>query len=72
MRYRRHPYQGSGQLPQATADALIPAMNYFAAWYVLALVAVLFIGIETRGRTIDEIDATLTARASLDKMPAAL
>jgi len=22
--------------PQATADALIPAMNYFAAWYVLA------------------------------------
>jgi hypothetical protein len=35
-------------------------------------VAVLFIGIETRGRTIDEIDATLTARASLDKVPAAL
>jgi hypothetical protein len=31
-------------------------MNYFAAWYVLALVAVLFFGFETRGRTIDEID----------------
>ena len=36
-------------------------MNYFAAWYVLALVAVLFIGFETRGRTIDEIDSALTA-----------
>ena len=48
--------------PQATADALIPAMNYFAAWYVLALVAVLFFGFETRGRTIDEIDGTLTAK----------
>jgi MFS transporter, putative metabolite:H+ symporter len=48
--------------PEATADALIPAMNYFAAWYVLALVAVLFIGFETRGRTIDEIDSVLTAK----------
>ena len=33
-----------------------------AAWYVLALVAVLFIGFETRGRTIDEIDSALTAK----------
>jgi hypothetical protein len=47
--------------PQATADALIPAINCFAAWYVLALVAVLFIGFETRGRTIDEIDSAPTA-----------
>jgi putative MFS transporter len=55
---------GSSNLvsPQATADALIPAMNYFAAWYILALVAVLFIGFETRGRTIDEIDSALTAK----------
>jgi hypothetical protein len=50
--------------PQATADALIPAMNYFAVWYALALVAVLFIGFETRGRTIGEIGSTLTARRS--------
>jgi putative MFS transporter len=48
--------------PAATADALIPAMNYFASWYILALIAVLFIGFETRGRTIDEIDSTLTAK----------
>src|ERR1700757_4103913 len=51
--------------PQATADALIPAMNYFAAWYLLALVAVLFIGFETRGRTIDEIDSALTAKGRI-------
>ena len=51
--------------PQATADALIPAMNYFAAWYVLALVAVLFIGFETRGRTIEEIDSALTAKGRI-------
>jgi MFS transporter, putative metabolite:H+ symporter len=49
--------------PQATIDVLIPAMNYFAAWYILALVAVLFIGIETRGRTIAEIDHQLTGTA---------
>jgi hypothetical protein len=39
-------------------------MNYFAVWYVLALIAVLFIGFETRGRTIDEIDSALTAKGS--------
>ena len=51
--------------PQATADALIPAMNYFASWYILALIAVLFIGFETRGRTIDEIDSTLTGKGTV-------
>jgi len=48
--------------PQATLSALVPAFNYFAAWYLLAIVAFAFIGIETRGRTIDEIDATLAHR----------
>ena len=33
--------------------------NYFAVWYVLALVAYLMIGILTRGRTIEELDAVL-------------
>lgn len=36
-------------------------MNYFAAWSILGIVAALFIGFETRGRTIDEIDRALTA-----------
>jgi MFS transporter, putative metabolite:H+ symporter len=58
---------GSSNLvsPQATIAVLIPAMNYFAAWYLLALVAVLFIGFETRGRTIDEIDSQLRPPAPL-------
>jgi hypothetical protein len=36
-------------------------MNYFAAWRVLAFIAVSFIGFETCGRTIDEIDYALDA-----------
>jgi putative MFS transporter len=47
--------------PQATLDALIPGMNYFASWYVLGAFAIWFIGFETRGRTLDEIDSALTA-----------
>ncbi len=52
---------GSSNLvnPQATIDALIPSMNYFAVWSLLGVVAALFIGFETRGRTIEEIDAAL-------------
>ena len=47
-------------------------MNYFASWYVLALVAVWFIGFETRGRTIDEIDGALTStKPARVKTPAA-
>ena len=46
--------------PKATLAGIVPGFNYFAAWYVLAVVAYLLIGIETRGRTIEEIDATLT------------
>jgi putative MFS transporter len=44
--------------PQATLAALIPAMNYFAAWYFLGMFAALF-GVETRGRTIEEIDEAM-------------
>ena len=46
--------------PEATANARIPAMTYLDGWYILALVAVLFIGFETRSRTIDQIDSALT------------
>ena len=45
--------------PQATLNALVPTFNYFAAWYLLAVVGFLFLGIETRGRTIEELDAAL-------------
>ena len=47
--------------PKATLDALIPAMNYFGFWYLVGAVAIWFIGFETKGRTIAEIDGTLTA-----------
>jgi hypothetical protein len=33
-------------------------------WYLLAVFAFLFIGIETRGRTIEELDAALVGEAS--------
>jgi hypothetical protein len=36
-------------------------MNYFAFWYFVGAVAIWFIGIETKGRTIGEIDETLNA-----------
>jgi len=55
---------GSSNLvsPQATIAVLVSAMNYFGARSVLGVVAALFIGFETRGRTIDEIDNSVTAK----------
>jgi putative MFS transporter len=57
--------------PKATLDALIPAMNYFGFWYFVAAAAIWFIGIETRGRTIGEIDSTLTASTEVELAPEA-
>jgi len=45
--------------PKATLAGIVPGFNYFAVWYILAIVAYLLIGIETRGRTIEELDAAL-------------
>jgi putative MFS transporter len=50
--------------PKATLDALVPGMNFFAFWYVLGALAIWFIGFETRGRTIEEIDRALTAKVA--------
>jgi putative MFS transporter len=47
--------------PKATLAALVPAMNYFAFWYLVGAAAIWFLGIETKGRTIGEIDGTLKA-----------
>jgi putative MFS transporter len=49
--------------PKATLDALIPAFNYFGFWYLLGALAFWFIGFETRGRSLEEIDAALSAPA---------
>ena len=42
---------------------------YFAVWYVLAIVAYILIGIETRGRTIEELDATIARPKPLAAWP---
>jgi len=55
---------GSSNLvsPQATLDALVPGFAYFAFWYVMGAAAFWLIGVETRGRTIDEIDREFSGR----------
>jgi hypothetical protein len=45
--------------PKATLNAIAPAFLYLAFWYALAATAFVFLAVETKGRTIDEIDATL-------------
>ena len=60
--------------PGVTLEALVPGFAYFASWYVLGAIAFAFIAMETRGRTIDEIDSALTAKgpaAAAVKAPAA-
>jgi MFS transporter, putative metabolite:H+ symporter len=52
--------------PKATLDGLVPGFNYFAVWYVLAVIAYLFIGFETRGRSIEELDAALVRRRAVE------
>jgi MFS transporter, putative metabolite:H+ symporter len=45
--------------PKATLAALVPAFAYFASWYIFAIAAFLFIGIETKGRTMEELETAL-------------
>lgn len=45
--------------PKATLAGIVSGFNYFAVWYVLAVIAYLLIGFETRGRTIEDLDAQL-------------
>jgi MFS transporter, putative metabolite:H+ symporter len=49
--------------PAATLAAILPAMIFLAFWAVLAALAFLFIGVETRGRSIEEIDLAMTRPA---------
>jgi MFS transporter, putative metabolite:H+ symporter len=45
--------------PKATIAAIEPAMMYLAAWYALSGVVFLLLGFETRGRSLEELDAAL-------------
>jgi MFS transporter, putative metabolite:H+ symporter len=55
--------------PKATLAGIASGFNYFAAWYVLAIAAYLLIGIETQGRTIEELDATLVVSKQVKVWP---
>jgi putative MFS transporter len=52
---------GAGDLikPAANLKSLELAFSYFAFWYVLGALAFWLIGIETKGRTFEEMDSTL-------------
>ncbi len=60
--------------PKVTLDAIFPALLFLAFWYGQAGLVFAFLGIETRGRSIEEIgsalDAAPTPRASLGRAPA--
>jgi hypothetical protein len=54
---------------ECSLDLLRWGLVYFAVWYVLAIVAYILIGIETRGRTIEELDATIARPKPLAARP---
>jgi putative MFS transporter len=45
--------------PEVTIAAIVPSFIYLASWSILAGIAYAFIGFETRGRSIEEIDNRL-------------
>jgi len=45
--------------PEATLDAIQPAFLYLASWFAMAGLVYYFFGIETKGRSIEEIDRGL-------------
>ena len=58
--------------PEASVEAMVPAMIFLAFWAALAAGAFVVLGIETKGRSIEEIDAALAKPApSLRQAPAA-
>jgi putative MFS transporter len=52
--------------PDVTIAAIVPSFIYLAGWSVLAGIAYAFIGFETRGRSIEEIDRGLAASRRAD------
>ena len=45
--------------PKASVDALFPAFSYLAGWFALAGLAYIFIGMETKGRSLETIERVL-------------
>jgi MFS transporter, putative metabolite:H+ symporter len=52
--------------PKASVAALLPAYAYLAAWFVLAGVAYLVLGFETKGRSLEMIEQSLDASHHAD------
>jgi putative MFS transporter len=48
--------------PKASVAALLPAYTYLAAWFALAGVAYLVLGIETKGRSLEMIEESLESK----------
>ena len=48
--------------PKAMLPAVMPAFLYLAGWYALAGIAYGFIGLETKGKSLEEIDEMLERR----------
>ncbi|HEX3538630.1 MAG TPA: MFS transporter [Stellaceae bacterium] len=58
---------GAGDIIKPAAPNLVmlgPAFVYFASWYVLGIVGFWVFGPETKGRSLEEMDEELGARAS--------
>jgi MFS transporter, putative metabolite:H+ symporter len=51
--------------PEATLSAIQPAFLYLACWFALAGAVYCFLGIETKGRSIEEIDGRLKGVAAI-------
>jgi MFS transporter, putative metabolite:H+ symporter len=57
--------------PKATIDAIFPAFLYLAFWYGQAAVAFWVLGMETKGRSFEEIDSVLASKPARTKARAA-
>jgi putative MFS transporter len=64
---------GAGDLikPAANLESLGLAFSYFAFWYVLGALAFWLIGIETKGRSFEEMDSSLGRPAGAPAQPVA-
>ena len=53
----------AGVIPRPIFDAIGPAFLFLAFWYALAATAFWLVAFETKGRSIEEIDELLVAKA---------
>src|SRR5260370_33492031 len=56
--------------PKASVAALLPAFSYLAGFFALAGLAYIFIGMETKGRSLETIERDLDASRATELVPA--